>query len=47
MLELILCILLLMWLLGLLAFSIGPIIHVLLLVAVIVLVVRLARGRDV
>ncbi len=36
---------LILWLLGWLAFSIGPLIHLLLIVALVVLVIQLFTGR--
>jgi hypothetical protein len=47
MLETILIILVIMWALGLFAFHAGGLIHVLLVIALIVLVVRLLQGRRV
>lgn len=46
MLELLIVILLVGWLVGAFAFSVGPFIHLLLVVALIVLIVRLAQGRS-
>jgi hypothetical protein len=46
MLELIIVVLLVMWLLGAFAFSVGPLIHVLLVVALVVLILRLLRGST-
>lgn len=46
-LELLIIILVIAWLLGFFAFHIGGIIHLLLVIAVIVLVFRLLRGRTV
>ena len=43
----ILVILLIAWLLGLFAFHAGGLIHILLVIAVIVLIVRLLRGRKI
>ena len=40
-------ILLLMWLLGLFAFHAGGLIHILLVIALIVLIVRLVQGRKI
>lgn len=40
-------ILLILWLLGFLAFDLGAIIHVLLVIAIIVVIVRLIQGRRV
>lgn len=47
MLETILIILVILWALGLFAFHAGGIIHVLLVIALIVLVIRLLQGRRV
>jgi hypothetical protein len=47
MLEAILIILLVGWALGLFAFHAGSIIHVLLVIALVVLVIRLLKGRRV
>ena len=47
MLEAILIILVIGWALGLFAFHAGGLIHVLLVIAVIVLIVRLLQGRKV
>lgn len=47
MLELLIVILLIGWLVGAFAFSVGPLIHLLLVVALIVLIVRFATGRRV
>jgi hypothetical protein len=47
MLELLIVILLVAWLLGAFAFNVGAFIHVLLVVALVVLVVRLLQGRRV
>jgi hypothetical protein len=47
MLETILIILVVLWALGLFAFHAGGLIHVLLVIAVIVLIVRLLQGRKV
>ncbi len=47
MLETILIILVILWALGLFAFHAGGIIHVLLVIAAIILVVRLLQGRRV
>ncbi|MCX6561537.1 MAG: lmo0937 family membrane protein [Candidatus Aminicenantes bacterium] len=47
MLETILVILVIMWALGLFAFHAGGIIHVLLVIALIVLIIRLLQGRRV
>ena len=47
MLETILIILVIGWALGLFAFHAGSLIHVLLVIALIVLIVRLLQGRKV
>jgi len=47
MLETILIILVVMWALGLFAFHAGSLIHVLLVIALIVLIVRLLQGRKI
>ena len=47
MLEAILIILVIGWALGLFAFHAGGLIHVLLVIAVIVLIVRLLQGRKI
>ncbi len=47
MLETILIILVVLWALGLFAFHAGGVIHVLLVVAAVVLIVRLLKGRRV
>jgi hypothetical protein len=47
MLELLIVILLVAWLVGNFAFSAGALIHVLLVVALVVLIVRLMQGRRV
>jgi hypothetical protein len=47
MLETILIILVILWALGLFAFHAGGIIHVLLVIALIVLIIRLLQGRRV
>jgi hypothetical protein len=47
MLETILIILVIMWALGLFAFHAGGIIHVLLIIALVVLIIRLLQGRRV
>jgi uncharacterized membrane protein YtjA (UPF0391 family) len=47
MLETILIILVIMWALGLFAFHAGGIIHVLLVIALVVLIIRLLQGRRV
>jgi hypothetical protein len=47
MLETILVILVIMWALGLFAFHAGGIVHVLLVIALVVLLIRLLQGRRV
>ena len=47
MLETILIILVVLWALGFFAFHVGGLVHVLLVIAAIVLIVRLLRGRKV
>jgi len=47
MLETILIILVVLWALGLFAFHAGSLIHVLIVIALIVLVIRLLQGRRV
>jgi hypothetical protein len=47
MLETILVILVIMWALGLFAFHAGGIVHVLLVIALVVLIIRLLQGRRV
>jgi len=47
MLETILIVLVILWALGLFAFHAGGLIHVLLVIAAIVLVIRLLQGRKV
>ena len=47
MLETILIILVVLWALGLFAFHAGGLIHVLLVIAVIVLIIRLLQGKKV
>ncbi len=47
MLETILIILVVLWALGLFAFHAGNLIHVLLAVALVVLIVRLLKGRRI
>lgn len=46
MLEALIVILVVCWLLGFFAFGVGSFIHILLVLAVIVLLVRLLRGRP-
>ena len=45
MLEIIIAILIIGWLLGLFAFHVGNLIHVLLVIAIIVVLVRIIQGR--
>ena len=47
MLETILIILVVLWALGFFAFHVGGLIHVLIVIALLVLVIRLLRGRRV
>ncbi|MHB8055389.1 MAG: lmo0937 family membrane protein [Candidatus Aminicenantales bacterium] len=47
MLETILIVLVVLWALGLFAFHAGGLIHVLLVIAAIVLVIRLLQGRKI
>lgn len=47
MLEIIIGILIVAWLLGLVAFHVGGLIHILLVIALVVLVYRLVRGDRV
>lgn len=47
MLELLIVILLVGWLVGFFAFSAGSIIHILLVIALVVLILRLVQGRRV
>ena len=47
MLELILIVLIILWALGYFAFHIGGLVHVLLIIALIVVVIRLLRGRKI
>lgn len=47
MLETIAVILLILWLLGFLALDVGAIIHVLLVIAIIVVIIRVLQGRKV
>lgn len=46
MLELIIAILIIGWLLGFFAFHVGSLIHVLLVIAIIVVLVRIIQGRS-
>lgn len=47
MLETILVVLLILWALGFFAFHVGGLVHVLLVVAVVVLIIRLLQGRKI
>jgi hypothetical protein len=47
MLETIIIILLILWALGYFAFNVGSLIHVLLVIAIIVVLVRIIQGRRV
>jgi hypothetical protein len=47
MLELILIILIVLWALGYFALHIGGLVHVLLVIALVVVVIRLLRGRKI
>ena len=46
MLEIIIAILIIGWLLGYFAFNMGSLIHVLLVIAIIVVLVRIIQGRS-
>ena len=46
MLEIIIAILIIGWLLGFFAFHVGSLIHVLLVIAIIVVLVRIIQGRS-
>ena len=46
MLELIIAILIIGWLLGFFAFHVGSLIHILLVIAIIVVLVRIIQGRS-
>ena len=46
MLELIIVILIIGWLLGFFAFHVGNLIHILLVIAIIVVLVRIIQGRS-
>ena len=46
MLELIIAILIIGWLLGFFAFHVGNLIHILLVIAIIVVLVRIIQGRN-
>ena len=47
MLETILIILVILWALGFFAFHVGGLVHVLLVIAAVILVVRLLQGRKI
>jgi hypothetical protein len=47
MLETILIVLVILWALGFFAFHVGGLVHVLLVIALIVLIVRLLQGRRI
>ena len=47
MLETILIILVVLWALGFFAFHVGGLVHVLLVIAVVVLIIRLLQGRKI
>ncbi len=47
MLEAILIVLVILWALGFFAFHVGGLIHVLIVIALIVLVIRLLQGRKI
>jgi hypothetical protein len=47
MLETILIVLVILWALGFFAFHVGGLIHLLLIIAVIVLIIRLVQGRRI
>jgi len=47
MLETILIILVVLWALGFFAFHVGSLVHVLLVIALIIIVVRLLQGRKI
>ncbi|HYU41401.1 MAG TPA: lmo0937 family membrane protein [Vicinamibacteria bacterium] len=46
MLEIIIAILIIGWLLGFFAFHVGNLIHILLVIAIIVVLVRIIQGRN-
>ena len=46
MLELIIAILIIGWLLGFFAFHVGNLIHILLVIAIIVVLIRIIQGRN-
>jgi hypothetical protein len=47
MLETILIILVILWALGFFAFHVGGLVHVLLVIALVVLIIRLLQGRKI
>ncbi len=47
MLETILVVLLILWALGFFAFHVGGLVHVLLVIALVVLIIRLLQGRRI
>lgn len=47
MLETILIVLLVLWALGFFAFHVGGLVHVLLVIALVVLIIRLLQGRKI
>jgi hypothetical protein len=47
MLETVLVVLLILWALGFFAFHVGGLVHVLLVIAVVVLIIRLLQGRKI
>jgi len=47
MLETILIVLIILWALGFFAFHVGGLVHVLLVIALVVLVIRLLQGRKI
>ncbi|MDD8013364.1 MAG: lmo0937 family membrane protein [Acidobacteriota bacterium] len=47
MLETVLVVLIILWALGFFAFHVGGLVHVLLVIALVVLVIRLLQGRKI
>jgi hypothetical protein len=47
MLETILVVLLILWALGFFAFHVGGLVHILLVIALVVLIIRLLQGRKI
>ncbi len=47
MLETILIVLIILWALGFFAFHVGGLVHVLLVIALVVLIIRLLQGRKI